>query len=119
MATRVLVCGDREWTDKDLIKLVLSTVHGPVTVIHGGCRGADEIAGNAAFNMGFKVEQYDANWKKYGRAAGPIRNQVMLDASIDLVLAFHPDLSKSKGTKDMVARARKAGVTVEVYDGNK
>jgi hypothetical protein len=59
--------------------------------------------------------EYPAQWHKYGRAAGPIRNQQMLaEGKPDLVLAFHDDIDGSRGTKDMVNRARRAGVKVEV-----
>jgi hypothetical protein len=64
--------------------------------------------------MGLPVESFPADWEQYGRAAGPIRNQQMLEAKPDRVFAFHEDLEHSKGTGDMVRRARKAGVPVEV-----
>lgn len=58
------------------------------------------------------VESFPANWSQYGHAAGPIRNQKMLDQNPDLVIAFHFDLEHSKGTKDMINRAKKACIPV-------
>jgi hypothetical protein len=55
-------------------------------------------------------ESYPADWATHKRAAGPIRNQQMLDTGIDLCIGFHPDITKSKGTKDMLTRASKAGI---------
>lgn len=50
-----------------------------------------------------------ADWSKYGKAAGPMRNQKMLDEyKPDLVVA----LPGGRGTADMVSRARVAGVEV-------
>lgn len=59
---------------------------------------------------------HPADWNKYGKVAGPIRNSEMLKLhpDIDLVLAFHDDLSESKGTRDMVHKAQKAGIEVWV-----
>jgi hypothetical protein len=86
-----------------------------IAIIEGNARGADTMAGVYATTWGLGLEVYPANWKKYNKAAGPIRNQQMLDeGKPDLVLAFHDNIDKSKGTKDMVARAEKAGIEVRI-----
>lgn len=113
---RVLICGDRHWTDRFLISMVLNTLPADAVIIHGAAPGADTIAGNIAREMGLRVEPYPAEWDKHGHAAGPIRNQQMLDEGKPTeVHAFHSDLKKSKGTKDMVRRARTAGLPVAIY----
>ena len=66
--------------------------------------------------MGFAVRSYPADWTTYGKAAGPIRNKVMLDQGLDIVIAFHPDIEQSKGTRHMVSIARAKGITVEVHN---
>jgi hypothetical protein len=116
---KVLVCGDRNWTDRKLISRELAALVPPegivMTVIHGAARGADTIGGEVAHLMGAGVRPFPADWAFYGRAAGPTRNQRMLDdGKPDLVLAFHDDLANSKGTADMVRRAEKAGVPVKI-----
>lgn len=112
---RVLVCGDRDWVGYVAITKRLCLLdQTDTTIIHGGCRGADQIAGVVAERLNMDAEEYPAQWTKHGRAAGPIRNQQMLDTGIDLVLAFHGNIIESKGTKDMVTRAEKAGVEVEI-----
>ena len=111
---RLLICGSRDWTDHNTIKSVLSNYSKEIIVITGGCRGADTIAENVAKNLGMTVQVFNADWKKYGRAAGPIRNQKMLEEKPDLVIAFHENLDNSKGTKDMVNRARKAGIEIMI-----
>jgi len=116
---RVLICGDRNWEDHGMIYEVLTTLlrirESYTTIVHGAARGADRMAGDIADDIGLQAEPHRAKWDQYGRSAGPIRNQEMLDSGIDLVLAFHDDLEHSKGTKDMVRRAKKAGVPVRVY----
>lgn len=112
---RVLFCGDRNWRLRKPIAQELLKLNEKTTIIvHGAARGADSMAAMIAQDMGFKTEAHPAQWELYGRAAGPIRNQEMLDSGIDLVLAFHENLARSKGTKDMVKRAKKAGVEVMV-----
>ena len=113
---KVLVCGDRNWTDRAAIKLWLETLKavGYTRVIEGEARGADRLAREEAEKLGLEVDPHPANWDKYHRAAGMIRNREMLDQCPDLVLAFHSDLSKSKGTKDCVQEAKKRGIKVEV-----
>jgi hypothetical protein len=114
---RVLICGSREWTDGAAIRRELERLNGVVWVIEGGARGADALGEAAALALGIAVRHFPADWQRYGRAAGPIRNQRMLDeGKPDLVLAFHADLARSKGTADMVRRATKAGIQVRVFE---
>lgn len=105
---RVLVCGGRDYKDRAAVDLVL-TLAKPSVVIHGGAPGADCLAGAWALKNGVAVEAFPADWKKHGRAAGPLRNQRMLDESKpDYVIAFPGGL----GTADMVRRAKAAGLKV-------
>ena len=111
---KVLITGDRDWTDIESIRAWLAKLQdwGYTTVIEGGARGADRIAESEARKMGMKVIEIPADWGRYGKGAGAIRNQEMLELKPDLVVAFHSDLERSKGTADMVRRARKEGVEV-------
>ena len=119
--TKVLICGDRNWTD---YKFILDTLikyrddHGIDSidfVIEGEADGADKLGRQAAEWLHIKVLKYPADWTKYGRAAGPIRNKEMLvDGKPDEVWAFHDDLSTSKGTMNMIMLARAKGIPVYV-----
>ncbi len=112
-----LFCGDREWTDIIPIKREMLKRKGSIKlIVQGGARGADKIAKILADSYGISCKTEEAKWKENGKAAGPIRNQKMLDKfDPDVVLAFHRDITKSKGTKDMVERARKHGCIVKVF----
>ena len=69
--------------------------------------------------MGVPVEVYPADWTRYGKPAGPIRNRQMLnEGKPDMVIAFHDDLSVSVGTKDMVDIANAAGLPVRLYNSH-
>lgn len=111
-AKRALVCGGRNFHDRDLLAQVLGQAAeqiGIACVIHGCARGADTLAGEWAEARGIPVERFPADWARHGRGAGPRRNQRMLDeARPDLVIAF----PGGAGTADMCRRAREAGVPV-------
>lgn len=110
---RVLVCGGRDFDDRELVRVVLDRIHKetPITaIIHGAAPGADTLAGWWATVNEVQNLDYPADWNRYGRAAGPMRNDLMLRvAKPDMVLAF----PGGRGTADMVRRARSAGVPVE------
>lgn len=116
MATRtVLICGDRNWYDRKTITSWIAKLqdYGYDAIVEGEARGADRIAPHEARLAGMEVIAMPADWEKYGRAAGPIRNQEMLDIGApSLVVFFHNDLSRSKGTADMVRRAERQGIPV-------
>ncbi len=119
---RVLITGSRDWWDYDFIFTAIRALHTrtPISlVIEGEARGADRIGRTVAQELGIPVATYPAKWDDHGiykPNAGLLRNQQMLDdGKPDLVLAFHDDLAHSRGTADMVRRARIAGVPVQLY----
>lgn len=109
---RVLVCGGRDFSDCQMVWDTLDDLARAEVIdclIEGDARGADRIAGAWARRRGVDLRVYAADWRKHGRAAGPIRNQQMLDeGKPDLVIAFPGGI----GTADMVRRARASGVRV-------
>ena len=143
---RVLVCGSRTYPDEMFVWYVLSGMYRghdcgwllthvtPFIVISGLADGADTYAKTWVENCplhGPPVGQpntyevcpvqllpFPADWKQYGKAAGPIRNQQMLDeGKPELVLAFvDKPVVESRGTWDMVQRARKAQVLTHVLE---
>lgn len=124
MYPRILICGSRNFTDHEFFNLAMTAwtaKHGdPEVVIEGCARGADHLAeqwarsfGGDGFLATVGLAHFPADWDRHGRAAGPIRNQQMLDEGRpDAVIAFTPDLRVSRGTRDMVTRARRAGLPV-------
>lgn len=112
MEQKVLVCGGRDYSDAKSLNMVLDVVHSAnpvVMLIHGAARGADTLAEKWAEANGVTSNAYPADWKRDGRAAGPIRNQRMLDeCKPHIVIAF----PGGKGTEDMISRADAAGVPV-------
>lgn len=108
----LLVCGGRDFANGRGLHDALDALHGekPVSrLINGGCRGADVMATQWARYRSIPVSVYHADWKRFGKSAGTIRNAQMLKyGKPDMVLA----VAGGPGTADMVARAREAGVLV-------
>ena len=117
---RVLVTGSRDgmsaaaasWLKERLRGLVAE--HDEVTLIEGGAGGVDAQASEIAEALEIRQERHMALWGTYGKAAGPIRNQEMLDSGVDLVLAFPGP--QSRGTRDMVRRSKSANIPVQVFE---
>lgn len=112
---KILVTGGRDYDRLETVARVLGALK--VTAIaHGGARGADSLAGKWATQAQIPVHEYHAEWDLYDKAAGPIRNQAMLEEfEPDLVVAFEGN----RGTHDMIKRAVAAHVPVlQVLEGD-
>ena len=123
--SRLLITGSRnhQWTayDSQALRIAIQdifdkTQKNPV-IVHGGATGADTDAarnGQRLFNL--RTEVHRADWKKYGKAAGPIRNKQMVELGADLCLAFpdHPKGEGSRGTWNCVDLAQQARIPVLV-----
>jgi len=108
-AHRVLVCGGRDFRHRHVVFAEMdqhSADWGPFKVlIQGGASGADWLARVWAEERGLEIVTFPADWKKHGPAAGPIRNQQMIEEGRpDIVIAF----PGGRGTHDMMSRASKA-----------
>ena len=87
--------------------------HTVPTIVQGGAKGADFLAKVYCHEYGFKCIEYPADWKKYGKGAGHIRNQQMLDKeNPDIVIAFQG----GRGTEDMIKRASEHPSVKRLYE---
>jgi hypothetical protein len=110
---KVLVCGSREFTDRERIREVLATLPATVEIIHGGARGADRIAASVASELGLKVlPPFLADWERFGKRAGYLRNYEMLDERPEVVIAFWD--GESRGTQHTIAEAVSRRIPVKV-----
>jgi hypothetical protein len=115
---RVIVAGAVAWSDAEAIRRALARLPGGTVIIHGDTPGADAIAGQVATELGFVVEpmaKSPADQARHGRVAWKGLNERMLASGAVLVLAFHPDIEASKGSKHLIELARAAGVEVRVF----
>lgn len=112
---KVIVSGSRKCYTPEIVKNRLSMLpKEELVVVHGAARGVDSIAQEWCIENNVLAVPYPANWGKYGRAAGPIRNREMLKENPDLVIAF--PCPESKGTRDMINAAKEAGFMTEVIE---
>jgi YspA, cpYpsA-related SLOG family len=108
----VLVCGGRDFDDEDGLFSALDALHYGKKItrlVHGAAKGADTLGARWALGKGIFSAGYPAQWDKYGKKAGVVRNQEMLDREeIEFVVAC----PGGRGTADMVRRATAAGIPV-------
>ena len=113
---KVLVCGGRNYNEKAIVFSTLASIHDSeniTEIIHGGASGADNLADVWAKSMGIPIKEFKADWEKHGRAAGPIRNQQMIEYKPDLVVAF----PGGKGTADMIKKAKTNKIPILIGGG--
>ena len=114
---RILICGSRLWMDYGMVLDKLAdelALHDIECVIEGECRGADLMGRRAAETLGIPVQKFPADWKKYGKRAGFMRNrQMLVEGKPDIVLAFNRN--NSPGTTDMCDCALDVGIEVKVF----
>jgi hypothetical protein len=116
---KVLICGDRNWTNSVAIENFINKyLPKDIIIVTGNARGADYWAEQYCKMNKIENKSIPANWKKYGRAAGPIRNREMLNEKPILVVAFHSDIKNSLGTKDTVTEARNRKIPVLIVKDN-
>jgi hypothetical protein len=71
---------DLSWPQERIASALLQRSGGRAVhlLLHGGARGADRAIGRAADQLGWRVQSLAAEWRRYGRSAGPIRNRHLL-----------------------------------------
>ena len=111
---RVLVCGGRDFSDRNHLFQVLDDIHHdhPITlIIPGAARGADSLAGEWARSRDVALDVYPADWDRFGRSAGFRRNaQMLAEGTPDLVIPF----PGGRGTNMMTDLAMRQAVPVHL-----
>lgn len=102
---RVLVFGSRKYRDLSSVERELSSLWvaiGTFHLVHGGCPTGPDYYADRWYKESFpgvQPEVHAADWSKYGRAAGPIRNTEMAASKPDYALGWV--LDSSDGSTDM------------------
>lgn len=111
---RVIIAGSRHCHDYDVVcQAVRDSGFDITTVISGGADGVDSLGERYASEHGIPCERHPADWGKYGRAAGPIRNREMAQCADALIAVIS---GTSKGTRNMIKLANDAGLSVYVTE---
>ena len=112
---RVIIAGSSGFNDYPLLASTMDTllqnITVPIVVICGMARGADLLGERYALDRGFQVQRFPADWDKYGKRAGYIRNEEMAK-NADALVAFWD--GESHGTKHMIELANRYGLKVRV-----
>jgi len=110
---KVAIVGSRTYPRLELVATYVLSLPDTTVIISGGAQGVDKTAEQVARYRHLKVEIYPAEWNKWGRSAGMMRNGKIINAA-DRVVAFWDGISK--GTADSIRKARAAGKPVTVFD---
>ena len=115
---KVIIAGTRDFNDYDFLKKNvdyflqgINPNNEEIEIVSGNARGADKLGERYAKEHNLPVKLFPANWDKYGKRAGYLRNQEMANYA-DVLIAFWDE--KSKGTKHMIDIAKKQDLTVIV-----
>lgn len=113
---KTIIAGGRDITNPkhllDAIKLAEENGIYLDEIVSGMAPGVDYMGYRYALSNNIPVKPFPADWGKYGNAAGPIRNQKMAEYSNALIAVWD---GISKGTKDMIERAKACGLKIFVY----
>lgn len=110
---KIIVCGGRNYKNKKFIFYVLDEIHKRKQIekiVAGDATGVDTIAIEWAISKNIEYKIYKASWDLHGKAAGPIRNEVMIkeNNAFDLLVAF----SGGRGTKNALSLASKYKIKI-------
>ena len=117
MPIKLIIAGGRDFNDYGFLKEEASKFvaeignEEEIMIVSGGAKGVDSLGEIFAKEMGLDIVVFPADWKKYGRSAGPKRNAQMADYATHL-LSFWD--GESKGTKSMISLAKKKKLMVKV-----
>lgn len=111
---KIAIVGSRKFNDYDTIckfieqRFDLDQIDA---VVSGGAKGVDALAERYARDHHLELIVKSANWAKYGRVAGPIRNKLIVEEA-DAIIAF--PAAESIGTYNTISLAQKLGKKLEV-----
>lgn len=114
---KIIIAGGRDFMDYNLLRekvnkiLQEKRVTHKIVIISGCARGADTLGIRYASENVFDVEEYPAEWDKYGKKAGYMRNAEMAE-NANALIAFWD--GKSKGTKHMIDIATEKNMPIRV-----
>lgn len=113
---KVIIAGTRTFDDYEALKAYadykLGQIKEDIEIISGGATGADALGERYAKEKGYTIKRFPADWNRYGRKAGPLRNKQMADYA-DAVIIFWD--GSSRGTKNMLEIAREQGLKIGIY----
>ena len=109
---RTIIAGSRKCPHYHLVCQAVEEAGWKITTVISGCaRGVDTFGEQYAEEHGIPVERHPADWERFGRSAGPRRNQEMAQCAEALIAVLYPG---SRGTENMIQQAKAAGLKIHV-----
>lgn len=110
---KVIIAGGRNITDYNIVKSAYHKSGFEATeIVSGGARGVDYLGELFAKDHGVLIKVFPADWKTYGKRAGPLRNLQMAEYAQALIAVWD---GESRGTANMIAQAREHDLDVFIY----
>ena len=111
---KVIIAGSRDFKDYTMLtrycdKILLNQIN--IEIVSGTASGADRLGEKYTIKKGYPIKKFPADWDKFKKAAGPIRNRKMAEYADGLIAFWN---SKSKGTENMIQEANKLNLKVKV-----
>lgn len=103
---KLIIAGSRSISDLEIVEEAInkSGWRNEITeVVHGDARGVDKLGEMWAEQNSIPVKRFPANWKKFGKKAGSIRNKQMSEYGNKLIAIWD---GNSTGTIDMVKQMK-------------
>lgn len=117
---KVIIAGSREFDNYDMLKEKCDKILSrkvnegeEIVIVSGTARGADTLGEKYAEERGYKIERYPANWDKYGKRAGYLRNKKMAEVS-NACIVFLSSKAENKGSKMMISIATEEKLLIRV-----
>jgi len=111
---KTIIAGGREFDDYELMTISLSDLPWTITeVVSGTARGADQFGELFAMDHDIPITRFPADWDKYGKSAGPLRNEEMAEYA-DACVCFWNGSTHRSGTYHMINFAKERKLLLEV-----
>lgn len=113
---RVGVVGSRSFPVPSLVESFVVGLPSGCVVVSGGGGVVDLEAARSGRSVGLVVEEFLPDWSRFGRGAGPVRNQSLVSSGLSVLVVFLSDPDRpSRGSLDCLRRALGSGVPVFVF----
>ena len=110
---KVVIVGTRTYPDLEQVRKYVRDLSPDDIIVSGGAKGVDETAEGEARKLGMEVISVPAEWNKYGKRAGLMRNDIIVGMA-DCVVAFWDGVSL--GTKYTIDKAKEKNVITQVFN---
>lgn len=97
---KVIIAGSRIFNSPTILDLIIPGSEYHITeIVCGMARGIDMLGYNYGMKNNIPVKEFPANWKRFGKKAGHIRNWEMGEYADSAIIIWD---GESRGTQSMI-----------------